>query len=305
MSSHTRTYIETDDLAIGTLSCHAYKVLRYLANRADNLGRCFPKQETIHEALGGTGDDRHVHRAINDLIQRGWIAYLRHNQYDSATGRKLPNVYQVNPEYICIAEQHQAEAAMMWARVGKSLSPSDSGVTLTNNNNQHHESDTIKPAPGTNNNNQHTQEQGVSTAAKPKTLRAEKAEKPQRSTEPASQSEALPLLPPSSAPPPNRLPNPASIGHALPDEAREKLAGRLREFGIPMPMARGFVVEYSVLLIEQAYTQTSAALSSGSITKPGGFFRTILQSNLVDPGLPGTAEKERYTTGKYADIIAS
>lgn len=298
MSAHTRVYIETSDLAVRHLSCPALKALIYLSNRADEIGSCYPKHETIHAAMGCEGDDRNVQRILGELESGGWIAYRRRNQNDPITRKKLPNVYMLNPEYLCIAEAFQAEAAQEWSRIsGKSLFliPRDSGVPLTNNINQLQVTNTSESAPLTNNNNQ----QPPSEAEVPKTRAKakEKASPAASSSEPHQRAAQSPS--PSSAPPPStkRFPNPQNIDHALPEAAHEGLAVQIRALGIPMPMCRGFVAEYGPASVGQALKQTHAAMRDGTADKPPGFFRKILQGDLLDPGVEALPRDDRYKDG--------
>ena len=171
---HSRVYIAPDDHALKMLKSTEYKVLRYLVNRADPRGVCYPTINTIHQAIGGRGDDRQTHRALETLWQMDYVRFVRRDTFDPATGRKMPNVYIVNPSYICLSAERKFDAREMWNRAEPSVvevtrgnAPSDLDdtmiraepsvveVTITNNrtntNNQHqltkHQNQQQQPAP--------------------------------------------------------------------------------------------------------------------------------------------------------------
>lgn len=276
---HSRTDIELDDEVLRSLPAAHYKILRYLVNRADARGVCYPGNERIAE--GVHYHERHIESLLPELAETGLIAYLRRGAYDELTRRRLPNVLMVNPAYICIAEAHQAEAKRLWDSTGVSIRfhPNHS-TPLTNNKNQPQlPTPKGEPAPRTNNNT-------ASKAKRPKPREvqndptATQENDTTQDTQPARERTAEHKNP--SVPPRAPFVNPAAIDYALPDNQHEALAMKLRGLKIPMGMARGFVAEYGVKKCEDALLQTLAAQKEGGVDRPGGFFRAILQGNYTD-----------------------
>lgn len=139
---HTRTDIDLDNAVLRAIPGAPYKVLRYLCNRADERGVCYPGNEAI--ATGVDASVRDVVRYVPELEKMGLIAYLRRQQFDPYTRRALPNVMIINPAYICLAEAHQAEAQELWVCA---LSTGLQSPTLTNVSNQQHKPTPDKPTP--------------------------------------------------------------------------------------------------------------------------------------------------------------
>lgn len=285
---HTRTDIDLDNEVLRVLSGAHYKVLRYLCNRADSRGVCFPTNETI--AAGVNHDPRHTARLLPELVDMGLVGYLRRDEYDGFTGRKIPNVYIVNPKYISLSEANQAEAEALW----KAARPYDSGVTLTNNNqlqrtnsiNQHQNPTPQGPMPG--------DQQQQPPASAPLN---EKTETPELSDDPTATREtdetqdgsdstarsAQRSLPLPGVPPAVMFRNPVPMDEPLTD-MQEELAQKIRRLGVPLKMARGFVLEYGAVQCEDALMQTLAADRSieDGVRNFAGFFRAILQRKLTD-----------------------
>jgi len=283
---HSRTYTEVDDEVLRCLHGGQYKVLRYLVNRADAIGRCFPGSEAI--GTGTAYGSRHVASVLPELADMGLIAYLRRGEYDQMTGRPLVNVYMVNPAYICLAELYQAEATVLWQAHGKPLVliplRMNHSASLTN---------TKQPASGTHSLNQFQETNTSHHHQKPTT--SAKAEKPDvRGLEPENDGTANRETQDGTPQPTRRaasnrtklkgsaaarLPNPQAVAHALPDDAHEKLALKLHSLGIRMALARGFVVEHGIPACQAALIQTYAASESTEIKSLPGFFRAMLQEH--------------------------
>ncbi len=283
---HTRTDIDVDLEVLRALPGSQYKILRYLVNRADPRGVCYPGNENI--AQGVNYDLRHVERLVPELVEAGLVAYLRRNEIDRLTGRRQINVYQINPAYICIAEAHQAEANALWQEATGGTTRLLSR-TLTNNKNQLQEpTPKRETTPGTNNNNQRARAASNTKEPKAEPRDDPTADRETDTTQDAPQSnsaqrpakQALPGVPPAAA----KFVNPLAIADTLPDKQHENLALKLRGLGIPMAMARGFVCEYGVKQCEDALLQTLAAdkANDEGIRNHGGFFRAILQQGLAD-----------------------
>lgn len=282
---HARTDIDLDDEVLKALPAAQYKILRYLVNRADARGVCYPGNENI--AAGVKYDVRHVERLVPELVEAGLVGYLRRQEFDRYTGRALPNIYIINPAYICIAEAHQAAAAAFWQEATGGTARLLSR-TITNNKNQLQKpAPKRKPAPLTNNNKNQpahaaTKHEGQDAPEMPDTPTQGEEKTQDAPQTPARSAQREPKT--SGVPPRAAFVNPAPIDYALPDNQHERLAARLRSLKIPMGMARGFVVEYSVKKCEDALSQTLAAMNEidGGVRNPGGFFRAILQGNLTD-----------------------
>lgn len=282
---HTRTDIDLDDEVLRAVSGAHYKVLRYLCNRADERGVCYPGNERIGQ--GVNYDERHIERLVPELEEIGLIAYLRRKEFDPYTRRALPNVMIINPAYICLAEAHQAEAQALWNSVVKSTRLLSR--TLTNNKNQHQEpTPGRKPAPRTNNNNQRAHAASNAKGRDAPELpddptAAHETDKTQDALQPNSAQRTAKHTNPG-VPPAAKFVNPLAIADTLPDKQHENLALRLRGLGIPMAMARGFVVEYGIKPCEDALLQTLAAdkVIDDGVRNHGGFFRGVLQQGLAD-----------------------
>lgn len=289
MDSHIRVYIEANWHALKCLPPVAYKVLICLCQRADALGRCFPSAEKIAEDCGCHVDS--VWAALSTLEQNRFIGYLRRNEQDIVTGRWLPNVYMVSPHFICIALEQQEEALRLWQAV-KPLSE----ISGTNQQQEPTpRTNLIESTTETNNNNQRTFEKGgageppenaESRIQKSKKAQKQKA-KDQDDSESPEQQGVAPQRSKKRGSSAAAYRNPDAIVAPMPDVMLEQLANRVNQLGIPIPLARGFVVGYGAGLVETALLQVAAAKSRGQeIENEGGFFRHLLQNNLVDSSLP-------------------
>jgi len=290
MDSHIRVYIEANWHALGCLPPIAYKVLICLVQRADSLGRCFPSAEKIADDCGCHVDS--VWAALSTLEQNRFIGYLRRNEQDLVTGRWLPNVYMVNPSFICISLELQEDALRLWGAI-KPLSE----ITGTNQQQEPTpRTNTSKPTKETNNNNQQFSESvGAGENPQSKKSAAEKSKKP-KSEKPKSQSDsdagenqqgAAPQRSKKRGGSAATYKNPDPIAAPIPDDLLERLANRVNLLGVPIPLARGFVMAYGGSLVEAALLQVAAAKRKGQeIANEGGFFRHLLQNNLVDTSIP-------------------
>jgi hypothetical protein len=299
MDSHIRVYIEANWNALGCLPPVTYKVLISLVQRADSLGRCFPSAERIAQDCGCHVDS--VWRALETLEQNRYIGYLRRNEQDIVTGRWLPNVYMVNPHFICIGLEQQESAMKLWTAIYSNHPMPLSDFSGTNQQQEPApENNTSKPTPQTNNNNQHSRESGEagkapqdkkSAADKSKKAKSEKQKAKSESQNAENQQGEAPQQSKkrrgSAANYNPNYKNPDPIPAPIPDDVLERLANRVNVLGIPIPLARGFVNAYGGVLVETALLQVDAAKRHGQDFKnEAGFFRHILQNNLVDSSLP-------------------
>jgi Helix-turn-helix domain len=310
MDSHIRVYIEANWNALGCLPPIAYKVLISLCQRADMLGRCFPSAERIADDCGCHVDS--VWASLKTLEDGRYIGYLRRNEQDPITGRWMPNVYMVNPHFICIALEAQESAMKLWSSVYSNHPMPLSEKTGTNQQQEPApETNTKEPKTRNNNNNQHSLE-SVGAGEAPQNQKAPDSKKQKAKSEPPKnpnnsddsqnqQSEASQRSKKrgSSA---ASYRNPDPIAAPIPDDALERLANRVNGLGVPIPLARGFVVAYGGEICEQALLQLQATKSKGQeIKNEGGFFRHLLQNNLIDKSLPEILTRPK-TRSSWADL---
>ena len=284
MNSHIRVNLEANFAALHVLDCSAYKVLMYLANRADSVGRCYPSVETI--AQGCNLHVQTVYKALNSLVTCGYMVFLRHNAYDPILGKKLPNVYMVSPYFLELAESCFLEATKLWSGAFTKIS------YINQQQNQFQES-----TPGTNtitNNNN-----PVGQPPEPQTAKRQEqpAQRQPRSEAPKSKNSAIV----------KKYTNPVSITEPLPDGLQELLAERLNSYKIPKPMARGFVFKYGYQEVTKAVTYFEFVRVFQEIASPAGFFRHILEHGAADADLPEQMQLQQrdYTGGAYADFVES
>lgn len=294
MELHTRVYNAANLEALRCLTKTAYAVLQYLVCRADSLGRCFPSAERIANDIGCHEDV--AYRMLQILEDERYIGYLRRNAQDEVTGKWLPNVYIVSPFFICLAEENQEKAENLWRKVYPNFVPTFRHfIGINQQQEPASETNTIEPESRTNNNNQHFSE-SVGAGEKPQAKKSpvEKSKKP-KSEKPKSQSDSDGEDQQGNAPQRSKkrggsaaaYKNPDPIAAPIPDDALERLANRVNQLGVPIPLARGFVNAYGGSLVESALLQVAAAKRKGQeIANEGGFFRHLLQNNLVDVSLP-------------------
>jgi hypothetical protein len=106
-------YHEAEKTALAELSGYQYKVLHYLCSVADERGVAYPEAKKIAESV--ECNVRHVWRCLARLIELGYMAYLRHGEYDSLKKRRTSNVYMVSPAFMRIAPHNQRESEALWA----------------------------------------------------------------------------------------------------------------------------------------------------------------------------------------------
>lgn len=308
MDSHIRVYIEANWHALGCLPPIAYKVLICLVQRADGLGRCFPSAEKIADDCGCHVQT--VWPALEQLEKERFIGYLRRNEQDMITGRWLPNVYMVNPSFICIALEQQEDAIKLWS----AIKPLYDFSTTNQQQEPAPRTNTNKPTKETNNNNQQSSE-SVGAGEKPqeKKSAAEKSKKP-KSEKPKSQADsdagdnqqgAAPQRSKKRGGSAAAYKNPDPIAAPIPDDLLERLANRVNLLGVPIPLARGFVMAYGGSLVESALLQVAAAKRKGQeIANEGGFFRHLLQNNLVDTSIPEILNVQESTWAEFTEQVS-
>ena len=270
---HSRTDIPQDDIALRVLSGCRYKVLRALVNRADERGICFPGDEYLAQATGYTR--RSVQRSLIALDESLVIQYHRRDEWDNFTRRQLPNVMQINPDYICLAAEFEQEARELWDALIKRCGNDSVRLwsrTITNASNQAPEPTPVDQLQWTNTKNQ---------GNRALTEKGQKQVQGRNSPPAGHQREQNDRE--SSVPPKPERPqyeNPQLVNSNLPDAAHEGLASDLRKIGIAMPLGRGFVVEYGYKRTKLAFDQ--AVKMGEKAREPAAVFRSVLQVRLAD-----------------------
>jgi hypothetical protein len=285
---YSRTETEQDDIALRLLSGCQYKVLRALVNRADQHGICFPGVPYLSHATGYNRN--YVQRALDALESHNLILYRRRDAWDDETRRQLPNVMQLNPDYIRLAPQFEVEARELWLALTEKCgidSVLPWGGTITNDSNQAPEPTPVDQRQLTSTNNQRPLNKADGAAADyaNQHTRGKKA-KDKNPDGGAEQREARTnqrnAHDQKSSVPPERpqYANPDSINTNLPDAAHEGLASEIRQFGISMPLARGFVVTYGYSRTKMAFDQVKKM--GEKAREPAAVFRSIVQVRLAD-----------------------
>lgn len=287
MNSHVRVNIEANFAALQVLLCSAYKVLMYLANRADPTGVCFPAVKTIANGCGLHEDT--VEKALKSLCEYGYICYLRKNAYDEVLEQKLPNVYQVSPAFLEIAPANQAAAWNKWNKYAAKISPinqQQDQVQLTSTINQLHKQQ-----------QQPSENEAAENVAQSENVEMKTSELPTAKSQPQKQQRepqrvaSQRSLPIQSSAIVKKFTNPLSIVEPLPDGLSELLAERVNSYGIPKPMARGFVHKYGYEHVAKSATYFEFVRSfQGDIKNPGGFFRSVLEHGTADVDLPAAQQ---------------
>jgi hypothetical protein len=249
-----------------------------------------------------------VYAILTELEATGLMRFIRRGQHDPVTRKPLPNVYQVSPAVISLSDTHYPEALTLWAQAdGGVLAKSEGGVLAKSDTNQQQEPRTL-----TNDSIQYQNQQ-----QQPVAPRLEKAsaspQTPQsaaivQSAQPAVQQKApsvqsandhtqqrgAPQTTNTSGP--RYYQNPSPVYEAL-EPSGESMSERLRDLGIPLPLARGLVNEYGIGACSLAYDQTMAA---NAVSK-SGFFRHILQKRLTDAQV--LQAKQDNKQDKYAEFM--
>lgn len=283
---HSRTDTEQDDNLLWCLPGNEYKAYRYLVNRADPIGVCFPKQATIADAIKVT--EREAQRALEVLHDGCVFRYRRRNAVDAATRRRLHNVYQVNPLLLVIAPEFEAEAWSEWDALINQCG--NVSTRLLSRINQHQEpipiTNTSEPVPETSTTKSTGKVKGDGvdyanqrTGATPVGNAKNKNPAGEATTRKA-RDDRHGDVPKSSVPPPRQYANPESLHSNLPDAAHEQLASDLRRFGIAMALGRGFVVTYGYSRVKLAYDQVMKM--GENARQPAAVFRSIVQVRLAD-----------------------
>lgn len=272
---HKRIDIAQDDIALRCLSGCRYKVLHALVNRADGRGICFPGDEYLAQATGYTR--RSVQRSLAALAEALVIQYHRKDEWDNFTRRQLPNVMQVNPDYISLAAEFEAEARELWDALIERCG--NDSVRLWSRTITNTKEPTPEPAPGVQfqiPNTKNHQRSLNGTGQKPKAKSGSGATGHNDLTNQREAPISKSSVPPDDA----QYANPESINVNLPNHDHEALAADIRQFGISMPLARGFVVTYG-------YDRTKLAFDAvkkmgGKAREPAAVFRSIVQIRLAE-----------------------
>lgn len=282
MTLHIRIQNAANLIALQVLECSAYKVLMYLATRADKVGRSYPAVETI--AQDCAMHTQTVYKALDSLVAEEYICYLRKNAYDPIIGKKLPNVYMVSPHFMELAADNLIEAHNLWSSHFTKISyinqqQNHVQESVPYNQLQKQQQQPQKVNPDTNAENFENANPKISktqTAKSQPQKTASAATTTQRSENKARSSAIV-----------KKYTNPLSITEPLPDGLSELLAERVNSYGIPKPMARGFVFKYGYEHVSKSATYFEFVKHVQSdIKSPAGFFRSILENGTADSDLP-------------------
>lgn len=306
MESHIRIKISANRTALQQLECSQYKVLMCLSGHADNVGRCFPSCATI--AKETNLNVRTVYDVISELITYGYIKYLRKSFLDPVSGQQMNAVYQVSPCFLEIADKFIEQAYLLWGTTIESklhINQQQNAVPESSTINQHQETTTT------------TKQQGP-REEKPQTAKSEPQPQPQppvqREQQAVGSQRSLPI--PVSAIV-KKYTSPLSIIAPLPDELSERLAKRLTQFKIGIPLARGLIHQHGYAECEKAANYHEFCSQFQEIKSPGGFYRSVLEHKLADTELIDAVNKKRdeydsymhtgkdYTGGAYSDFVES
>jgi len=285
--SHIRVKITANFTALQQLPCSAYKILLCLASHADSLGRCFPSNPTIQKECDLS--KKTVYEGVGQLIEEGYVKYLRKWFIDQITGLQMPAVYQVSPFFLDLADSCLEPALLLWATNSSkncTINQQQELSSKTNAINQHQEPTT------TTNNSGLEQKEPTAKSEKQKGQQKQQPERPQRSVS----NKGSGLV--------KKYTNPLSIIEALPDELSERLALRVQTYKIPLPMARGFVFKYGYTDVDKALNYVEFCSKMQTITSLSGFFRMALESKVYDDQVI-TVEAHDYTGGEYQNFVES
>lgn len=271
MESHIRIKFNANLNAIQSLDCASYKVLMYLAGRSNQYGTCFPYGVTI--AKDTNLDTDTVYPALGLLEASGYIKTLRKAFYNRFSKESTPPLFQVSPHFLEIAEEYQNDALAIWNENGKPIfsasNQQQEPTAIKNTNNQPQETTT-------------TTNTSDSLNEKPRKANREK----QTASEPTKQApQVQSSLPNESSAIVKKATNPKPVKNFLQD-GEELLAERLFVMGIKLNLARGFIVEYGYAKCLAAVNYTDNVVANqGDIRNPSGFFRAMLQSDIISAHL--------------------
>lgn len=334
--SYTPFYCDQLRIAVSALTGSELKVLMYLASRADQNGTCFPSALTMSVEIGLHIST--IYTALDALAECSWIIYHRKNEYDMLTGHKQPNVYQINPRLLMIRDECTEQARYLWHSVvgGDSLprpthdgsqESSIEGVSSPPYYNQQQEPTTSNQRQitndRTNNNNQRatlkadekieksqetqtpetSKQKSVGTTTKTKEQKQNTDDETQtpETTQRSTQQRSKKAGGSAAAASPKKYPDPPAVLEPLGNEAAEDLAQALREIGIALPLARGFIHEYG----QEDVTKALNVANHGTWDNKPGAFRYVLQKKIADPVATKLITERRYSSGKYQEFIES
>lgn len=290
MESHIRIKVSANFVALQQLQCSEYKVLMCLSGHADSVGRCFPSCTTIAKETGLHKNT--VYDALSQLITYGYVKYLRKAFLDPVSNQQMSAVYQVSPSFLEIADKFIEQAYLLWGTT------SQEKVYINQQQSYASESSTINQLQETTTANN----KGPGTE-QPQTAKSEMQPQKavQREQQAVGSQRSLPNQ--GSAPIVKKYTNPISIIAPLPDELSERLAERLNQLKISLPLARGFVHRHGYGECEKAANYYEFCSTFQDIKSPGGFYRSILEHKLADETL--TIEAADSRTGEYDNYMES
>jgi hypothetical protein len=289
MESHIRIKVSANFVALQQLQCSEYKVLLCLSGHADSVGRCFPSCATI--AKETNLNVRTVYDTLAELITYGYVKYLRKSFLDPVSGQQMNAVYQVSPFFLEIADKFIESALLLW---GATI---ESKLHINQQQSYASESNTINQL----------QETTTTTNKGPLTEKPQKAKsepQPQEKQREQQAERSQRSLPTPGSAIVKKYTNPISIIAPLPDELSERLAERLNQFKIALPLARGFVFRDGYAECEKAANYYEFVSQFQEIKSPGGFYRSILEHKLADETLTVDAAANT-RTDEYDNYLES
>ena len=276
MESHLRIKFTASLTALQDLEPYSYKVLMYLATRADSFGICFPAPKTIAEHIRISVDC--VYDKLQELFTWNYARLQRNAFYDRLTKKSTPAVFQVSPHFMEIADKFYDEALQLWNTGFQNRFKTES--------NQQQEPTSEQTAfnqpqeTTTTTNNRDSEKESATAKSEP-----QKQQREQTNSAPQQHSESSAIV--------KNYTNPVLINHEL-EALQESLAVKLSEIGIKIILARGFIAQYGYGQCELAHNHLQFLLTRQQIENPSGFYRYLLQTNMANV-LPSMSKKTHFT----------
>lgn len=285
MDSHLRIKFTASLTALQDLEPYSYKVLMYLATRADNFGICFPAPKTIAEHIGISVNC--VYDKLQELFTWGYAKLLRNAFYDRLTKKSSPAVFQVSPHFMEIADSFFAEALEYW----------NTGFQI----HVKHGSNQQQEPPALNNTIETESETTTTTNNRDSEKESAKSEPPKTTAQPTNSAQRTNR---ESSGFVKKYTNPILITSEL-ESLQESLAVKLSELEIKITLARGFITEYGYGQCDVAYNHLQVLLERQEIENPSGFYRYLLQSNMANVLTSMRDKKDDSHRREYDDYLES
>ncbi|QPC81037.1 helix-turn-helix domain-containing protein [Phototrophicus methaneseepsis] len=278
--------------ALAGLSGNAYKVLDYLCILADERGVAWPKQDDISDGVALA--ENTVRERLDELVEAGYVRYLRKDSRDELTRRKEGNVYILNPSLLLTTSE---EGSQLWNGANPSLKNCGRQEQL-----QEHLQEQVQELPTDSQHHYFGCFIDVSDLGRVGGSDSDVSESSDTGCD------DLPLF---------QYERELMAGSDLfrdlvqsaetADRPRDGLADRLAYWQIGASVTRRWVEQYGIDLVEQAYAHVKrsenvknpAALMGWSLKNPQHIRRVTVP--VADVLMDGS----RYASGQYADFILS